>query len=179
MKMRSGFVLCAAMVLLMQVARAGDSDVTITTEKKRFENKAGPGSQPGSEETTKTEQWGYSVTVENQTFKALTNLQVKYIIFYKHEQLGIKAPPRKETKSGASTIAQLDSLGKTSFDTDSVTLSKTSLNGPAGGYTYFANGAKSTAADTLSGVWVRIYQDGSLFAVYSYPAGLTTTEKWK
>jgi len=167
------------MVLLVQVARAGDSDVTITTEKKRFENKPGPKAQLGSDETSKTEQWGYSVTIENQTFKALSNLQVKYILFYKHEQLGIKAPPRKQTKTGACTIAQLDSLGKTSFDTDSVALTRIALVGPAGGYSYFANGAKSSAADTLAGLWIRIYQNGALFAEYAYPAGLTSSEKWQ
>jgi len=76
-------------------------------------------------------------------------------------------------------IASIDSLGKTSFDTDSVALTKASLLGPPGGYTYFVNGAKPTAADTLTGLWVRVYQNGNLFAEYSYPSGLSSSETWK
>jgi hypothetical protein len=117
--------------------------------------------------------------VENQGFKNLANLQVKYIIFYKHEQLGIKGPPQKKTKSGTYSIPEIDSLGKTSFDTDSVTLTKASLVGPMGGYSYFTNGAKPTAADTLTGVWVRIYQNGALLTEYTYPADLASVETWQ
>lgn len=179
MKTRWGFVLAAVMVLLVQLARAADSDVNITVEKKRFEHTAGSGLQPKSDEAKKTDAWGYTVSVENQSFKALQNLDVKYVIFYKHEELGVKGPAHKETKSGDYTLTSVDSLGKTSFDTDSVKLTRASLVGSSlGGYTYFANGAKPTAEDSLVGIWIRVYKDGNLFAEYAYPAGLSSTEKW-
>jgi hypothetical protein len=182
MNPRSGFVLCAALLLLIQIARAADSDLNITCEKKRLELQSAKAQKPdanGVGESKSAEQWGYNVTVENQSFQPLANLQVKYIIFFKREQLGVKGPPKKETQTGTYSITSIDSNGKTSFDTDSVKLSKASLVGVMGGSAYFANGAKSSAEDTLSGIWVRVYKDGNLFAEYAYPAGLTSSEQWQ
>jgi len=177
MNTRCAFAISAALFLVIHGARAADSDLNITCDKKRIE--LATDSHSRSDSTTTTEQWGYAVTVENQGFKALTNLDVQYIIFYKHEELGIKGPPRKLTKKGAYTIASLESLGKTSFDTDSVTLKKTTLVGSDGGYLYFTNGAKPTASDSLSGLWVRVFQNGNLYAEYAYPAGLSSSERWQ
>jgi len=181
MKTRWGFILFAAVIFIVQFAHAADSDVTISVEKKRFEHTPGSGIQPKSDEAKKTDSWGYTVTIENQTFTKLQNLQVKYIIFYKHEELGVKAPAHKETKSGSYSLTSVDSIGKTSFDTDAVKLTRASLIGNTpGGYTYFVNGAKPTAEDTLTGIWIRIYnKDGNLFAEYAYPAGLSSTEQWQ
>jgi len=161
------------------MVRAADGDVTITCEKKRVDHGPAAAQKP-SQEVKKTENWGYTVTVENEAFKALQNLQVKYVIYYKQEKLGIKAPPRKQTKTGTFTIDSVDSLGKTSFDTVSVPLTRAVLVGSdVGGYDYFPNGAKPTAEDTLTGIWIRIYKDGSQFAEFAYPAGLTSSEQWK
>lgn len=159
----------------MHFARGADSDVTITCDKKKFEDTAGAASGENTGVNKKSENWGYTVSVENEGFKALTGLEVKYIIFYKHSELGIKGPPQKKTKTGSYTIDTLAAIGKTSFDTDPVTLTKASLGGGA----IFGNGARSRVADTLSGLWIRIYKDGNLFAEYAYPAGLTSTETWQ
>jgi hypothetical protein len=177
MNTRCAFAVWAAMFLVIHVARAADSDLNITCEKKRIE--LAIDSRSRSDSTTTTQQWGYTVSLENQGFKALANLDVQYIIFYKHEELGVKGPPKKLTKKGDYTIASIDSLAKTSFDTDSVTLKKTALVGSGGGYTFFTNGAKPTAADSLSGIWVRVYQNGNLYAEFAYPAGLSSTEQWQ
>jgi len=178
MKTRYGLVVIAALFAWIHLARAGDSDVNITCEKKRMELHGG-GAGESSDVTKKSEQWGYSVSVENQGFSDLSDLQVKYIIFYKHEELGVKGPGQMKTRTGTCTIDKIASLDKTSFDTESVTLTKASLVGPVGGYSYFGNGAKSSVADTLTGLWVRIYKDGNLFAEYAYPAGLTSSETWQ
>jgi hypothetical protein len=167
------------MFLLVQSAKAADTDVNITVEKKRLEHTAGSGFQPNSDTSKKTDEWAFTVTVENQTFKALENLEVKYIIFYKTEKLGQKGPARKETKSGSYTIPSIASLDKAIFDTDSVKLTRGMLIGQPGSYEYFTNGAKPNAADTLTGIWIRIYKDGNQFAEYGYPAGLTSTEQWQ
>ena len=156
MKIRCAPAICAVLCVLVHLARAADTDVNITCEKKRLALKHLSNPQY-FQVAEKTEQWGYSISVENRTFKPLANLQVKYIIFYKHSELGVKGPPRKLNKGGVHEIPSVESLAKASFDTDPVTLTKASLVGPEGGYTYFANGAKPTVADTLSGVWVRIY----------------------
>ena len=180
MKTRYGLVLFGLILLFCQFARAADSDVTITAEKKLIHRSPGNGFQPNSKTGKKTEDWAFTVKVENQTFQTLENLDVKYIIFYKHEELGVKAPPQKKTKSGTYSIASIDSLAAASFDTDSVSLTRAYLIGSnPDSYAYFGNGAKPNAADTLTGIWVRIYKDGNLFAEYAYPAGLTSSETWQ
>lgn len=179
MNTRCGAVLCLAILFVTQIARAADSDVTIAVEKKRVDA-GNTGIRKPSDTQKKTETWGFTVTIENQTFKPLENLEAKYIIFYKQEQLGVKGPPRKKTESGSYTISSIDSLGKTSFDTNTVKLTRASLIGnDPGSYYYFANGAKTTTEDTITGIWVRLYQNGNVFAEYAYPAGLTTTETWQ
>jgi len=165
--------------MVAQMARAADGDVTITCEKKRVDSGASAIRKP-SDKTTRTETYAFTVTVENQTFKPLQNLDAKYIIFYKHEQLGVKGPARKETKTGDFTIASIDSLAKASFDTDTVNLTRAALIGSdPDSYEYFSNGAKPTAEDSITGIWVRLYKDGNLFAEYAYPAGLTSSETWQ
>jgi hypothetical protein len=168
----------AVLLGFLHVARAGDSDLNITCEKKRMEL---PGGAPESQSdvSKRSEQWGYSVSVENQGFSDLSNLQVKYIIYYKHEELGIKGPAQQKTRKGTYSIDKIESLGKTSFDTESVTLTRAALVGPVGGYSYYANGAKASVADTLAGLWVRIYKDGNLVGEFAYPAGLTSSETWQ
>ncbi len=176
MKIRYGHAICAAMCLLAQVARAGDADADVSTEPKKIADKV-TGQQ--TDAVSKTQKWGYSVTVENKTFKPLTNLEVKYMIFYKHEQLGIKAPPRKQHSSGSFTIPSVAANDKVSFDTTPVELTKAVLLGPVGGYSYFANGAKPSAQDSLTGIWVRIYQNGTLFKEFANPSDLIDKEQWE
>ena len=182
MRTRCGWVAVAVIFTFLHPflhqARAGESDLNITCEKKRMELRGGA-RNANSDVIKKSEQWGYTVSVENQGFSDLSNLQVKYIIYYKHEELGIKGPPQKKTKTGAYTIDKINSLDKTSFNTDSVTLKKASLVGPVGGYEFFGNGAKPSVADTLDGLWVRIYKDGNLLGEFAYPAGLTSSETWQ
>ena len=127
MKIHSRLAICAIAFLLAHAARAGDADVTISSEPKKFDQKAN--SSQNSDITSKTEDWGYSVTVQNSTFKPLANLEVKYIIFYKHSQLGIKAPPKKMKASGSFTIQSIASQDKQSFQTDPVKLTKAAPDG--------------------------------------------------
>jgi len=177
MKLRFNIALCLAVSVLMQSARANDADVEITSQPKRIETQ--PTAGPHPDEVSKTQKWGYAVTLENKTFKPIQNLEVRYIVFYKHEQLGIKAPPQKKQLSGTYPIDKIDSLGKVSFDTSPVVLTKALLIGEVGSYTYFTNGAKPKAEDSLTGIWIRVYRNGSLFAEHAQPSELTSREKWE
>jgi hypothetical protein len=176
MKPRYAFAIRTAVWMLALVARAGDADVDVSCQPKKIEDRV-TGRQFNEE--SKTQKWGYSVTVENKTFKPLAQLEVKYIIFYKHEQLGIKGPPQKKQISGSHTISEVPSNDKVSFDTDAVELTKAALLSSLGGYTYFANGAKLKTDDSLTGIWIRIYQNGALFTEFANPSELPDREKWE
>ena len=73
------------------VAIAGNFDVEIHCSPKRVDQTVKKASDGGASETK--EHWVYDVTIENKTFKELTNLDLKYVIFFKQEQLGVKAAP--------------------------------------------------------------------------------------
>jgi hypothetical protein len=175
MNTRCGFILGVALLLFVHMARADTVDLNITAEKHRVEgsdtDERAKGEYGGSKQT---EQWKYTVTIENQAFKPLANLQVKYIIYYKRDKLGSKGPPTTETKAGSVNIDSLDSSGSTSFDTDPVTLISESLLDE-----YYPNGAPPKAADTLEGIWIRVYQDGNQVSEYTYPTDLSSNEQWK
>ena len=65
---------CAA-----NVAIAGNFDLEIHCFPKRIDQSVKRASDGGANETK--EHWVYDVTIENKTFKELTNLDFKYIIF--------------------------------------------------------------------------------------------------
>jgi hypothetical protein len=114
------------------------------------------------------EHWIYDVTIENKTFKDLTNLEVKYVIFFKQEQLGVKAPPTPRQQTGSFGIDVLKSHEKKSFVTDEVELNKSNLVGNW----YYSSGAKPNAQDMLVGLAIRVYQSGQQFAEFANPSTL-------
>lgn len=59
----------------------------------------------------------YDVTIENKTFQNLSNLEVKYVIFFSQEQLGLKAAPTRRQQSGSFTVDSLGLHEKKSFRT--------------------------------------------------------------
>jgi len=160
--------------IALPAAHAGMDDLDITCVAKKLDQTTKVSSGGGDANVTK-EQWGYEVTLENKAFKDLAGLEIKYITFYKTEQLGSKAPPTQKHKSGASKIETIKGHEKAAFKTDAVELKKSSLSG---GYTY-ADGAKISVQDALVGLWIRVYQNGAQIAEFAKPTSLVTKEKWQ
>ena len=75
-------------VILAPSAGAGSFDLEIHCTPKKIDQQNDKGSDGGANRTK--EHWVYEVTVENKTFKDLTNLEVKYSTFFTQEQLGVK-----------------------------------------------------------------------------------------
>ena len=173
--MKIGPLVCVAVLLMAQLARAGDGDLDISSQPKKLGDKAG--GTHHVDELVKREQWGYTITLENKTFKPLNNLEVDYVIFYKHVEFGSKAPPQKKQVSGTYTVPAIASLDKVSFDTNPVELTKAELLGPTGGYAYFTNGGRGKADDALIGISVRVMLNGALFGQYSNPSDLDSADQ--
>jgi hypothetical protein len=164
--------LVIALAIAASVVRAANSDVEIHCVAKRVSQEAKKASDGGA--ATTKEHWVYDVTIENKTFKDVANLEVKYIIFFKQEQLGVKAEATPRQQTGSTTIDLLKPHEKKSFSTDSVELNKANL---VGNWIYHS-GAKPNAQDTLVGLAVRVYQNGQQFAEYANPSTLAK-EKWE
>ena len=165
----SGFV---ALLVGAHLSLAGNFDVEIHCTPKKLDENVKKASDGGA--NTTTQHWDYEVTVENKTFKELANLEVKYVIFYKQEQLGVKANPTPRQQNGSFSIADLKPHEKKSFTTNAVELNKSNL---VGNWIYHS-GAKPNAQDALVGLGVRIYQNGQLFAEYANPS-ILAKEKWE
>ena len=106
---------CAA-----NVAIAGNLDVDIHCVARRLDQSVKKASDGGANETK--EHWVYNVTIENRTFKELTNLDLKYVIFFRQEQLGVKAAATPRQQSGSFSIDSLKPHEKKSFSTNPVEL---------------------------------------------------------
>src|SRR4051812_47947089 len=116
-----------SLLVVVQVAVAGNSDIEIHCFAKKMDEKVNKASDGGAN-TTK-ERWSYEVTVENKTFKPLANLDVKYAMFFKQERLGEKANPTPGNQTGSFSIPALGSHEKKTFTTDAVELHKANLVG--------------------------------------------------
>jgi hypothetical protein len=171
--MKTAFLLLLATALAMNSAVAGNFDVEIRCVARPLDQAVKKGPGDGGVNETK-EHWVYDVTVENKTFKDLANLDVKYVIFFTQEQLGVKAAPTKRQQSGSFSIDVLGGHQKKTFSTNPVELHKSNL---VGNWIY-SSGAKPNAQDKLAGLAVRVYQGGQLFAEFANPTTLLR-EKWE
>src|ERR1700680_2368220 len=109
------------------IAYAAISDVEIHCSPKRVD--ASMPKNEGDDRTVSKEHWNYEATVENKTFKPLSGLELKYVVFYKTEQLGSKAEPKTERQTGSLSVSELRPHEKKSFTTNSVELNKSHLTG--------------------------------------------------
>ena len=161
----------AATIALSGSAFALGSDFVFKAEKKRTSAER---TQSVSTSTTE-EHWAYHVTITNHAFKDLANVEVRYIFYSKTDVAGSASGQAKEAhKTGSKKIDNFKANANFEFDTAEAELTKSQL---VGGYQW-ANGAKARARASLSGIWIRIYQDGKMLAEFSDPDGLKAKEKW-
>jgi hypothetical protein len=148
------------------VAIGGNFDIEIHCFPKGIDQSVKKASDGGASETK--ERWVYDVTIENKTFKDLSNLDLRYVIFFTQERLGVKADPAKRQQSGRFSIDLLKPHEKKSFSTKPLELNKSNLVG----HWHYKSGAKPNAQDTLVGLAVRVFQGGQLFAEFANPSTL-------
>ena len=168
-------ILFAAIISVasLQNASPGNSDVEVHCMPNKIGQDIKLDTKQSSRQAAK-ERWKYDVTLENKTFKEMTNVEIKYIVFYTQEHFGSKDPASARRKNGSLSFPSIKPREKKSFSTEPVELKKAQLNS---GW-YFADGGKEKAQDALTGIWVRVYQNGEQFAEYANPSNLTK-EQWK
>jgi len=134
-------------------------------EKKKLEGKR----TTTLEHITSVEKWCYTVTIQNHSFTDIPNVDVKYIVYYKKEREGSKVVKDKHL-SGSATATMLLNNGQFAFDTEPIELVKAELLGTF----YYANGARARSRDAITGIWLRLYQNGTMIGEYADPPELTT-----
>ena len=158
------FLICSS------VAFAQLSDFDITAEGKLL-------GQNVSSKTDKREtaqEWAYDVTMANKTLKDYPNLKIKYIVFVKEVKEGSKTGESSISRNPGETTGAIQPHAKFNFQTNKVSLSKTQLKGD---WTY-ANGARPRSADSLAGIWIRVYDGDKQVGEYINPPTLTSKAHW-
>jgi hypothetical protein len=169
MKLSTRLLLFFLATGLPALAHAASYSFDFKTEKKKVE-----GNRTVTLERTVTdEKWSYTVTIQNHSFQDIANIDIKYIVYFKKETEGSKVA-REKHKAGSTTVAVLQNNGSFTFDTDPILLVKSQLDG---GF-YYENGAKPRSRDSMTGIWVRLYQNGTMIGEYGDPPSLTNG-KWE
>lgn len=140
-----------------------DSDVTLTT-----------GDIVKNGRTTTEEKWGYSVTIQNKTSKPLDNLRVEYRLFATVDSVHVKEKQGLKKKAYQSKIEAIPELGRVVFRTETISAFKMKYNGNI----VSAKTGDSSSRETLSGIWLRIYNGNDLVHEACMPDKLSVTEKW-
>lgn len=118
----------------------------------------------------------YLVKITSSSFKELTNVTVKYNIFYEVVELGRTGEPAVQVSAGSHTIPSLVTNKSIEFETDPIKLEKASLDP---GWS-FGNGASARTRDKVLGVWFKAFDStGNQVGEYINPTTLTKKQKWK
>jgi hypothetical protein len=125
---------------------------------------------------TTEENWGYSVTVSNRSFKAIENLRFEYVLFVKPDvEPGKDSKPAPLKRStGKSTVPLIGPSSKTVFRTETIKIYKQKLKP---GWIWGKTGGSEKLRDTLYGIWLKAYSGDQLVAEMYSPDSLVKTEK--
>ncbi len=162
------FVVCFA-VISGQI-RAADRDVDFRIEKK----KESAEKSDDMSTTVKSEKWRYEVHMTNKAFRDLLGVRVDYIVFFNEVATTRGKVKTLRKESGSYDVGTVPNSKTTTFNTEAVELTKTQLK--AGWITL--DGSRPRAADTLAGIWIKVYEGETLLAEYSNPASLRREEKF-
>ena len=145
-------------VLLLAIsagAVAQFHDVQISASPRKLDEQK---NRQGGNVTVTTKEIVYKVTLENRSFKAVPQLQVKYMIFYADPKPDSNEKPVEAYQTGNETLADLASNRSATFETKPLKLSKEELD--AGWY--WVGSGKSRLKDRVTGVWIRAYSNGNI-----------------
>lgn len=152
-------------------AKAGLSDVEISATRRKLDEDR----SRGSNITTTTKEIVYDVTVQSKTFKPQANLEVKYMIFFEDAKAGSAEDASVKAERGSEKIATLEGNRAYSFQTKPIKLQTQELD--AGWY--YSSGGSNRSKDKVSGIWFRVYREGTMIAEYANPSTVSKRETWK
>ena len=167
--MRRAALILALMVFPM-LAQAGDFEITVERKKE------GDARTKGGVFQKATQKWTGEVKILNHGFKPSPELQVRFLIFVKRQQLGQKyGADHIETVKGEEKIVALNPGKNTIFFTPEITLDRQQLDPNY----FFLNGGREDARDTVTGVWVKLFDGTKEVGEYANPEGTKEKYKWK
>jgi len=175
--MKNLFVLSTAIVLSLLPATSLAFDAIQTIQILPSRTKLDSSKTRGKNNTTvESKDIAYTVRVTSSSFKEVTDVTVKYNIYYQVAELGSKSDPDIKVSAGSHTIPSLLTNKPVEFETDPIKLTKASLDP---GW-YFANKASANAQDKVVGVWFKAFDSaGKQIGEYTNPEAVSKKQKWK
>ncbi|MEI8233224.1 MAG: hypothetical protein WCH57_00910 [Verrucomicrobiota bacterium] len=159
-----------AWMLFPLLAQAGDYEITVNRKKEAF-------SQSHEGRIQKSSQnWIGEVNVTNHGFKVSPELELRYIIFVKRQDLGKTAASAEHVEKikGTFKIPSLKGGAMAANTTPEVKLRQGKLDSRC----FFTNGGIEKSEDTVLGVWARLYQGTTQVEEYVSPTTLKGKQKW-
>lgn len=146
------------------------------TRKKKEESKLTDGRIIKDGRTVTEEDWGYNITLRNQTSAPIEGLRAEYILFVKKDVPDghVDKNKLKRTK-GSLTFTSIAPGARATERTDAVVARSVKL---ADGIVFAGSDGDDRMRDTLVGAWLRIYQGDRLVIEQASPGSLSSTEKW-
>jgi hypothetical protein len=145
------------------------SDLKISTVEKRLDKQE----REMAYQKVRRENWCYEVTLELAGFKAAEGVEVEYRVF-KLDEMPAREKVRLVGRPGSEKIAVLKPREKFVFQSAPVEIT---IHDRDSSYEW-ATGVKMKSADKLSGIWIKVFQNGKQVAEYCRPTGLKNQEKW-
>ena len=161
----------AALVMVPMLAQAGDFRISMDRKKD------GAGNMKGNDELKTSQNWVGEIKLENLTFKPSPDLELRYIVFVKRQELAQKAGMDQiDQVKGTIPVKSLQSREVATFPTSEVTLRKQALSGRFSGY---VGGGNTKAEDAVLGVWVKLFNGQTEVMEYINPTTLKAKNKWE
>lgn len=157
-----------AALFVTGLVHADPVNLTVTSMKKRFDVER----KESVDAKMSYEKWGYSITIENKSFKNLEDLEVQYRQYMLDEV--IKGDPRLKAFTGSTKIGNLPNTAKFKFDTEPVTIEKKALKANW----YYTNGGSSKQKDNVAGYWLKIFSGGNVIYEVQYPPEFKAKMTW-
>ena len=163
--------LLAALLLCGLPVHAGTTKIEITVSPKRQNGEKKQAGSVTKEETL----FQYNVKLANDSFAAVNGLSAQYRIFIRDDSgKGAISQQKLKRQEFSTAIPDMPNGGKYAFDTEPVTLEKSTLDGSR----YYINGSRNRSEDTVAGVWIRILQGDKVVGEYINPSTLAAKEKF-
>ena len=159
-----------ALLFFPLLAQAKDYEITVNRKKDGL-------SQPNAGIVQhSTQGWIGEVKVTNRAFKPSPELELRYIIFVKRQDLGKKSNSAEhvEKLKGSIKIASIKGGATATENTKEVTLRQEKLDP---GY-YFANGGIQKSEDSVLGIWVRLFNGATQVEESVNPTTLKGKQQW-
>lgn len=144
------------------------------TEKRNSDVTLTNGTIVKNGRTTTEEKCGYNVTIQNRTSKPIDNLRAEYRLFATIDDVHVSGKQGLKKKSYQSPIETIPEIGRVVFRTETISAYKMKYNGNI----VSAKTGESSSRETLSGIWIRIYQGKTLVHESCMPTTLSNTETW-